>query len=130
MTLEEAILKATSDVTGVPIEVICSRGRQTMVAKSRQIACYLYHRVYLMPVSLKNTAPKLFRGMVQDHSTIIHAIKQAENFIEIEQEFRQMVVEIKERIDNIIFGYEPTEPVESIVVKMLDLMPYNNCASF
>jgi len=82
-----------------------------------------------MPVTLKQTAPRLFRGMKQDHSTIIHAIKSAEQYIETEKGFRQMVVEVKEKIDNLVFGYEPTEPVESIVVKMLDLMPYNNCAS-
>lgn len=130
MTLEEAILKATSDVTGVEIEKICSIGRQRAVATSRQIACYIYHRVYFMPVTLKQTAPKLFRGMKQDHSTIIHAINKAEEFMCVEPEFRRMVKEVRENIDKYLFDYTPTEPVESIVIKMLDLMPYNNCASF
>ena len=130
MTLEEAILKALVEVTGIEEVVICSKTRTTEVISARQIGYYLYKRVYKATTPLELIGYKLFK-LKHDHSTILHNIRVAESYAETEPDFATKLVDTKTKVDELILIQSPpSEPIGKIMFRMMDLMPYNNCASF
>lgn len=67
----EKALAALSEHYGLSVKVIRSRTRKAHIAQIRQTMMYIVYQYSIL--SLKDTATLFFRN---DHTTILHAIKQ------------------------------------------------------
>jgi len=136
MTLEEAILKALSEEMKMPIDVICSRRRYVAVALARQLGYYLYRVVYNTPTPLSKCGETLFK-LKQDHSTVLHAIEEAESHMQVERPVRLLAALLKEKIDSLLLQHArqelklPLVEFVSISANMLiSLQQFENVSNF
>ncbi len=93
LTIEE-IQRIVCDYFDMPEDLIRAKTRKREVVQTRQIAMYFCKQ--LTQHSLK-TIGLHFGG--RDHSTVIHAYQSVENQIETNAKFREMIDEIRHKID-------------------------------
>ena len=98
------ILNAIEEITDVYIHDIRSKKRQRYIVEVRQI----YHYFLKKYTSYNLTAIGMFTN--RDHATVLHSIKNVNNLKETEEEFRLLVKQIREKIENKI-----TEELEILI---------------
>ena len=93
LTIEE-IQRITCEYFKLPEDLIRAKTRKREVVQARQVAMYFCKQ--LTQHSLK-TIGLHFGG--RDHSTVIHANQSVEDQIETDPKFREMIEEIRHKID-------------------------------
>jgi len=93
LTIEE-IQRLVCEYLDIPEDLVRAKTRKREVVQARQVAMYFCK--LLTKHSLK-TIGLHFGG--RDHSTVIHAIQSVENQIETDPKFRDMIEEIRHRIN-------------------------------
>src|SRR5690606_453124 len=93
LTIEE-IQRITCEYFGIPEDLVRAKTRKREVVQARQIAMYFCKQ--LTQHSLK-TIGLHFGG--RDHSTVIHANQSVEDQLETDPKMRDMIEEIRHRID-------------------------------
>lgn len=85
------ILDAVCKFYAISPSLICGKLRYKSIVEARMVAAYLLRKDTYLNLSLKHI------GMIlgnKDHTTIMHAIKQIDNFIDVEPEFKKKVRDI------------------------------------
>ncbi len=90
----EQIQQIVCDYFSIPEDLVRARTRKREVVQARQVAMYFAKQ--FTKHSLK-TIGLHFGG--RDHSTVIHAIQSIENQIETEVKFREIVEEIRHKLE-------------------------------
>lgn len=80
------IRNIVADCLSVPLHEMDGRCRYTNVVDARFISIKMIHDAWSPTVSLKEIG-RLFGG--RDHSTVIHSIKQAEEFMQTDFDFKE-----------------------------------------
>ena len=93
LTIEE-IQRIVCEYFDMPEDLVRAKTRKREVVQARQVAMFFAKQ--LTQHSLK-TIGLHFGG--RDHSTVIHANQSVENQIETNQKFREMIDEIRHKID-------------------------------
>lgn len=93
LTIEE-IQRITCQYFNIPEDQVRAKTRKQEVVQARQVAMYFckkYTNHSLKTIGLH------FGG--RDHTTVIHAIKNVEDFVEVDPKYREMVEEIRNKIE-------------------------------
>ena len=90
----DEIQDVVCDYCGMTVDLVCAKTRKREVVQARQIAMFFCKE--LTQNSLK-TIGLHFGG--RDHSTVIHANQSVMNQIETDPKYRQMIDEIRDKID-------------------------------
>ncbi|NND72110.1 MAG: chromosomal replication initiator protein DnaA [Rhodothermales bacterium] len=93
MSIDE-IQVAVCDYFNLTVDLVCAKTRKREVVQARQIAMFFCKE--LTQNSLK-TIGLHFGG--RDHSTVIHANQSVMNQIETDPKYRQMIDEVRDKID-------------------------------
>jgi chromosomal replication initiator protein len=93
LTIDE-LQNVVSDYFSVSVDLVCSKTRKREVVRARQVAMYFCKE--LTPNSLK-TIGLHFGG--RDHSTVIHANQSVQDQIETDPMFRDMIAELRHKIE-------------------------------
>jgi chromosomal replication initiator protein len=93
LTIEE-IQRIVCEYLHLPEDLVRAKTRKREIVQARQVAMY-FCKVFTQH-SLK-TIGLHFGG--RDHSTVIHAIQSVENQIETDSKFRDMIEEIRQKIE-------------------------------
>lgn len=93
LTIDE-IQAVVCDYLNIPVDLVCDKTRKREVVQARQIAMFFCKE--MTQNSLK-TIGLHFGG--RDHSTVIHANQSVMNQIETDSKYRQMIDEIRDKID-------------------------------
>lgn len=93
LTIEE-IQRITCEYLHLPEDLVRAKTRKREIVQARQVAMY-FCKVFTQH-SLK-TIGLHFGG--RDHSTVIHAIQSVENQMETDSKFRDMINEIRQKIE-------------------------------
>ncbi|MDX1739754.1 MAG: chromosomal replication initiator protein DnaA [Rhodothermales bacterium] len=93
LTIDE-LQNVVSDYFNVSVDLVCSKTRKREVVRARQVAMYFCKE--LTPNSLK-TIGLHFGG--RDHSTVIHANQSVHDQIETDPMFRDMISELRHKIE-------------------------------
>ena len=89
----EEIKNVVSEYYNVPIPTIMSNNRTATVALARQMCMFLAKET--TDLTLKNIAESFNR---KDHTTVIHAIKTIQNYIDVDKSVAQAYQAIKKRL--------------------------------
>src|SRR5690606_2052522 len=90
----EEIQRIVCEYLHLPEDLVRAKTRKREIVQARQVAMY-FCKVFTQH-SLK-TIGLHFGG--RDHSTVIHAIQSVENQIETDSKFRDMIEEIRQKIE-------------------------------
>lgn len=93
LTIEE-IQRITCDYFNIPEDLVRAKTRKREIVQARQVAMYFCKE--FTQHSLK-TIGLHFGG--RDHSTVIHANQSVENQIETDSKFREMIHELRQKIE-------------------------------
>ena len=93
LTIED-IQQTVCDYFGIPEELIRARTRKREAVQARQIAMYFSKQ--MTTHSLKAIGARFGK---RDHSTVIHACQSVENQIDTDPRFREMIEEIKYKLE-------------------------------
>ncbi len=93
LTIDE-IQAVVCEYLSIPVDLVCDKTRKREVVQARQIAMFFCKE--MTQNSLK-TIGLHFGG--RDHSTVIHANQSVMNQIETDPKYKQMIDEIRDKID-------------------------------
>lgn len=141
MTLEEAIRKVVLDHFRMTLEDVTKVNesgrlmREDEQVLARHIMYYLYKESYKMPVSLKKVPTQLL-GLNQDHTTVIHAIKNINSLIEWDKYYAPLIMKLKLEVDTLMMlnGAVSANEVANRIAKLQEEIytlsqPFVNCAN-
>jgi chromosomal replication initiator protein len=93
LTIDE-LQSVVSDYFNISVDLVCAKTRKREVVRARQVAMFFCKE--LTPHSLK-TIGLHFGG--RDHSTVIHANQSVQDQIETDPMFRDMISELRHKIE-------------------------------
>lgn len=92
--IKDKVLEVVAERTGISIEDIQMRSRKHEKVRARQIASYVYVRIFGVPLQIVG---EYLGGY--DHSTVIHSVKAVEDYLFLKHSVDYQIT--KDILDNI-----------------------------
>ena len=89
------IINKVCEIYGYSPTMVCGKLRWKKLVEARMVISHILRNDKYLSMSLKSIGFMLGR---RDHTTIIHNIRTIEDYIDVEPDFRQKVIDIYEKV--------------------------------